>query len=365
MTRPDQTLCLSMIVKNEAHVIRRCLASVRPILDHWIVVDTGSTDGTQDVVREAMSGLPGALVERPWVDFAHNRNEALALARPHSDYSFIIDADDELALAPDFALPPLDADSYSIDIHYGATTYRRPQFVRNALAWRYRGVLHEFLECPEAKTSGHLPIVMKINHEGRRSADPRTYAGDAALLEAALATETDPFLISRYTFYLAQSRRDAGYAEAAIEAYLARTRQGFWIEEVYQSFYQAARLMERLGRDPDEVIATYRRASEACPFRAEAAHGASRLCRLLSRFEEGYRIAKSALGATAPPEGLFVEAWIYEYGLYDEFAVNAYWSGHYRDCLDACLRAMQGGAVPAAEAPRFLANMRFALDKLP
>ena len=85
-----------MIVKNEAKVVRRCLASVRPLLDYWVVVDTGSTDGTQDIVRQAMSGLPGEVVQRPWVDFAHNRSEALSLARQHGTYSLIIDADDEL-----------------------------------------------------------------------------------------------------------------------------------------------------------------------------------------------------------------------------------------------------------------------------
>src|SRR4051794_3114791 len=65
-----QTVCLSMIVKNEAHVIRRCLDSVRSLIDYWIIVDTGSTDGTQDVIRAAMADRPGRLVERPWVDFA-------------------------------------------------------------------------------------------------------------------------------------------------------------------------------------------------------------------------------------------------------------------------------------------------------
>ena len=37
------SLCLNMIVKNEAHVIRRCLDSVRPFVSHWVIVDTGST----------------------------------------------------------------------------------------------------------------------------------------------------------------------------------------------------------------------------------------------------------------------------------------------------------------------------------
>lgn len=45
-----QTVCLCMIVKNEAPVIRRCLDSVRPLITNWVIVDTGSTDGTQDIM---------------------------------------------------------------------------------------------------------------------------------------------------------------------------------------------------------------------------------------------------------------------------------------------------------------------------
>jgi glycosyltransferase involved in cell wall biosynthesis len=359
-------LCLNMIVKNEAPVIRRCLASVLPIIDYWVIVDTGSSDGTQEIIREFFrdKGVPGQLYEKPWKDFAHNRSEALALARPHADYTFIIDADDAMELPEGYRLPELTADSYSLDIDFANIRYHRTQLVRNSLAWYWRGVLHEFLECKEARDSGHLPILMRCNHDGARRRDPETYVKDGALLKSALLTETDPFLISRYSFYLAQSYRDCGEKERALEMYLARARLGFWQEEVFVALYEAAKLMEALERPEQEVIDAYLRAAAAQPCRTEALHGASRFCRYKGRNQEGYEIAKRGIDIPLPG-GLFVEPWIYEYGLLDEFAVNGYWAGHYKESLDASLRILTEGKVSGETMKRIVENARFASERLP
>ena len=47
-----KTVCLNMIVKNESKVVERCLDSVKSLIDYWVIVDTGSDDGTQKVIRE-------------------------------------------------------------------------------------------------------------------------------------------------------------------------------------------------------------------------------------------------------------------------------------------------------------------------
>ena len=291
--------------------------------------------------------------------------DSLALARPRGDYLLIIDADDTLDVPEAFRIPSLDADSYTIEIDFGGTRYRRPQIVNCNLPWRFDGVIHEFLMCEDAKTSGHLPLVMRISQDGARRRDPETYRKDAALLENVLKTETSPFLQSRYTFYLAQSYRDCGERQKALAAYLARAALGHWDQEIFFSLYQAAQLMEALGHGKDDILATYQRATDACPSRAEASHGASRLCRLLNDFARGYVIAKQAAGRAIPLDGLFVQTWIYEYGLLDEYAVNAYWAGHYRDCLDASLRALEAGTAAPGDQRRFVQNARLALDKLP
>src|SRR5271170_6187086 len=248
MNGAGQIICLNMIVKNEASVIRRSIASARPIIDHWVIVDTGSTDGTQEIIRECLRDLPGELHERPWRDFAHNRTEALELARGNADYTLIIDADDALEIPPEIQLPELTADAYSIEIRDAALRYRRPQMVRSALPWRYEGVLHEFLTCEGAQPVKPLDgLVMRRNHDGARRLDPITYRRDARVLEDALATEVSDFLRSRYTFYLAQSYRDCGEKEKALENYVARAELGFWDQERFVSLYRVAQLKADLG----------------------------------------------------------------------------------------------------------------------
>jgi glycosyltransferase involved in cell wall biosynthesis len=366
MNATGQTICLNMIVKNEAAVIRRCLDSVLPIIDHWVIVDTGSTDGTQNIIRAHLSNLPGELHERPWRDFAYNRSEALELARGKSDYTFVIDADDTLEIAAGTTMPALTADSYTIEIGDTATVYRRTQVVRSAMPWRYEGVLHEYLTCDGADWAEHLSAIrMRRNHDGARRKDPFTYLRDATVLESALQTETSPFLRARYRFYLAQSYRDCGKPQNAVEHYLARAELGFWQEEVFISLYCAAQLMEQLGHPDQDVVDAYLRATDALPTRAEALHGASQFCRNKGRNEEGYQLAKRGLEIPMPPNALFVEPWIYETGLLDEFAVNAYWSGRYRDCLDASLKILAAGNLSGADMQRVVANARFASEKLP
>ena len=84
-------LSLCMIVKNEAAVLARCLASVRGLAEEVIVVDTGSTDGTVELAQ-----AQGATVCRmEWQDdFALARNRALEQA--HGRWILVLDADEYL-----------------------------------------------------------------------------------------------------------------------------------------------------------------------------------------------------------------------------------------------------------------------------
>ena len=361
-------ICLNMIVKNEMANLPRCLAAVAPYIDCWVIADTGSTDGTQDFIETffAERKLPGELHSVPFVDFEQARNQALACAYASPlayDYLLLDDADMELVVEDAAFRDGLAAPGYQmIQRAASGMVYWNTRLVRRDAGARYHGVTHEYLDVPGG-TQQLDGVWYKDHASGANRTDK--FERDIRLLTNALETEQDPFLRARYTFYLAQSYHDCGEPAKAIEAYLRRAAQGYWDQEIFYSLYRAAQLKEALGDDHDEVIALYLRASDAAPNRAEALHGASRLCRTAKRHQEGCDIARRGLALTAPVGGLFVEPWIYAYGLHDEFAVNAFWAGEFRASLDACLDLLAHPALPAEYRDRLLANARLALTKLP
>jgi hypothetical protein len=260
----------------------------------------------------------------------------------------------------------LTADLYFIKIQLSSIEYYRPQLLENDLDFRYRGVIHEFIEGPPSGYANGTAtgFYTLSGRGGARGKNPRKYGDDAAVLEKVLDTETDPFLISRYTFYLAQSYQDDGRGEKALEAYLKRVALGFWEQEIFISLYHAARLKEQLGYPGPEVIGTYMSAYEVCPDRAESLHGAMRYCRLNGKHHQGYLLGKLAINMACPSSGLFLQPWIYDYGALDEFSILAYWSGHYQDSIESCLRLQHENKLPEQERARIDTNAEFARTKL-
>ena len=90
--RPDgDAVSVCMIARNEAACIERCLYSLKPLNAEIIVVDTGSTDGTQDIARR----FGAQVIETPWKqDFSHARN--LGIDRAKGRWILIIDSDEYL-----------------------------------------------------------------------------------------------------------------------------------------------------------------------------------------------------------------------------------------------------------------------------
>lgn len=364
---PTRKICLNMIVKNEADKIEKCLRAVADYISCWVIGDTGSTDGTQDIINNFFRSraLPGELHGFPFRTFDQARNAALDLARNSRldyDYILFVDADMELVVDDEDFARKLTADVYQV-LQTSGVAYWNSRLLRRGAEARYVGVTHEYLSLEDGTTE-QLDGVRFVDHASGTNRAGK-FARDAALLRDGLATETDPFLRTRYTFYLANSLRDDGDLAEALEQYEARARLGYWQEEVFASLLNAAKIKAQLNHPADAVIETFEKAAAACPSRtAEAMHDAARFCRDHGLYERGYQLARRGENAEIPRSGLFVSEWVYRYGLLDEMAVAASWTDRHVEAVMIIDRLLSMDGIPGDYVGRLTSNRQFSIDRI-
>ena len=241
-------ICLFMIQKNEEDVITKSsLPTVVPFIDAWTVEDTGSTDGSKELINEFFNkySIPGKMLEHPWIhNFSYSRTKSMRNAEDYVRtimkdgeiwYMFTIDADDMIfkgdvhdphlvdeviELDPDLAYDPrqeiVDSrypDYILLNMHYQNMVYERPCFYRfypnKEVVFNYDEIsVHECLGKLSGKsfTQKTLKSGYYIGRTcGARSRDPAKYLRDANALQLDLFKAVKPALRSRILFYLAQS----------------------------------------------------------------------------------------------------------------------------------------------------------------
>lgn len=348
------TICLNLIVKDESHIIQELFESVAPYIDYWVIVDTGSTDGTQDIIRREMDrlGIPGELHERPWRDFGTNRTEAIQLAQGHCDYIWVMDADDVLVGTPDFH--GLTADAHLMLIDDGVVYWRRQVF-RDGVPWRYEGVLHELAVCDEPITEARMGGDFRVlsRRIGGRNLDPDKYRRDAEILLAEVERHPDN---TRSVFYLAQSYYCYGDWVNARRWDERRAEMGGWAEEVYYSSFRAAESMAHNGEPWPEVQDAYLQAWNMRPSRAEALYALARHHRIAGRYALGHLFAEKAASLPLPDDVLFVNAGVHDWRALDEQGVCASWIGRPAEAFRISRTLVAHPDVPDEDRTRNTAN---------
>ena len=244
-----------MIVKNESHIIVETLRNVCAAIRFttYQISDTGSTDGTQGLIRDFFQGLglSGELTEDAWIDFGTNRTQVLQKAYQKTDYVLMWDADDRVHGTLVFPTP-LDADEYGFRFQSGTMCFRRTQLFNNRKRWKYTGVLHEYAECLDARQPYRMiegDYYFAANSLGARALDPEKYAKDAAVLEAACLkaeAEKNP-IAARYAFYCANSYRNTSNRDKTIEFYKKVLTMSGWLQEKYMACLELWGQYELLG----------------------------------------------------------------------------------------------------------------------
>lgn len=368
-----QSVCLNMIVKDESHIILKTLENVlsKIKISYWVICDTGSTDGTQDLIKKffADRGIPGELHEDTWKDFGHNRTLAVQKAYKKGDYLLFFDADDEII--GDFQMPEkLDKESYSFT--FGPVPkYSRSLLVKGDVKWKWSGVLHEYVSREDdiAPTSDTIigDYYVFSGKTGNRSKTPDLYLRDAEILENAYNQElgNNGILAGRYAYYCAQSYKDfLDYANAE-KWYRNCAKVSTWDQEAYHAMYMAGWCMMRVDgeKSTEDIAAQMFTAWMRRPTRIESLFDLGMLYKDLKMWQQAYAVLKICAMAELPDDTLFVNTMYYEGISMDEFAIVSWWAGKYQESALACNRiidSIQKNEYPGEHLPRIQTNLWYA-----
>jgi len=371
-----------MIVKDEAVALRVSLQSIRPLISSWLIVDTGSTDDTEAVIRAELEGVPGALVTRPWVNHAHNRTEAFHIARGLADagggratadlaqaigplpcdYIFWTDAKDVLVSAP--AAIPGNHLGFNILVRYGNLEFDRPALLTPDPRWAWSQGVHEALLFAGMHMNlQRLSTLVVAPQPGLQAsaADPHKFAKQVEILRAELATAPSN---TRASYYLAQALRDAGQLQAAHDQYLTRVAMGGWVEETWSAQLEAAKLKERLGATAAEVVFAYLQAYQMRPTRAESLTHLARYVRCANLHEVARLFATTAAAIPRPDDRLFIEFGAYGWLAAEELALANHFTGRDAEAAAAISKIDADAITVESEKARILNNRQIMRAKI-
>lgn len=331
-----------LIVKDEAQTIGRCIASARAAgVETFTVVDTGSTDGTPEVLFD----LGIKVHVREWVNFGHNRSEAFILARGTADWLLALDADMTVEMDPDFE-PDGFVDAYMIEVGDGIT-YRLPLLLRGDLPWVSIGAVHEYTCLYDGTIGRREPTdKVRITHHGAGRSSLAKSRWHASMLEEELAKDpSNP----RTRFYLGRTYQELGEPYLARLHYQARADMGGWEEERWYASYMAAALN-------DDMLGLLR-CWESRPQRLEPLHA---LISEMNRREMHHAAYRLSAGVSGPcGDILFVDRAVWDWGMAFERSIACWWVGDTEEFARLTSQLLLTPSLPSHVRAQVMAN--FAL----
>tara|TARA_R100000152_G_C6781773_1_gene217063 strand:+ start:2693 stop:3880 length:1188 start_codon:yes stop_codon:yes gene_type:complete len=329
-----------MIVKDEASNLRRCFEPLLPYITTYVICDTGSTDGTPDLIKEYFDKhkIKGKILHHKWYnDFGKNRTMASKAAYNSADYVFTMDADDILYGDLDFSDMKKNT-VYNVKLGTPANYYYRPLIWPGNIKVFWMCPVHEYMTWKEKDISkafmpGEYCIMSFRNGQrNKEMSGADRLKRDSNILLKAIEEGNGPK--ERNYFYLANTYYDNAKWEDAIKYYKKRAESGGWAEEVFVSQIRMGHCYGNLG-EGSKAVECFFMASQSCPARTvEAYFFIMRHYRHQKLFFPAVNIGlaalrvpsflyKSRLEVPAHFRELFIDNFIRDWAFWDELSVSA------------------------------------------
>lgn len=343
-------LILTLIVKNESRIIRRCIESVLPYIHGVVLCDTGSVDDTVKIVEKVADENPSVtfyIEHHEWVSFGHNRSLSFDAAQKHFGkrkdiYCLLLDADMKLVVndtkvLSDEYLQQGDHAGYLLQQRNGGTVYNNIRLIRLSDEWKCLYPTHEYWSC-SGKQSLLNPTNIYIDDVNDGGAKADKFERDLRLLSGYLQDHPND---ERCLFYIAQTYLCLNKFEEAILNYQKRCDVGGWEEECYYSMYQIGNIYNdgRYNkRDWKKAVKFWKKAMKIIPKRLEAACNLAQIYREHNYSLQAYLWSQYCfdLRENYDMNGLFVNIQVYQTRIPFEMAMSAHYANDMMRGAIAC-----------------------------
>jgi len=360
-----------MIVRNESKIITRLFDSVLPIIDHWIIADTGSTDNTIEIIENYFKekNIAGEIHQHVWKNFGYNRTLAMKCAQQSTldfDYILFLDADMILKILPSFNKNNLLIDVYHVKQGSTTLSYYNTRLIKKTLKANCVGPTHEYYDILEPHSSSNLDDIY-IDDLGDGGCKSDKFERDIRLLKQGIEEEPNK---ERYYFYLARSYECIGDFDHAIEYFKKRIEKGGWVEEIWYSHYSMGKIYQTRG-ETEKAIYSYLMAYNCHPVRIENVYKIIEMYRLHSHHLLAQLFIGMAEAIINIPkntrEFLFYEPYITDYMVDYETCIIAYYTGNHNKGLQVSNKLLLGNkelAICQNHYNNVIQNSKFYFKKL-
>ena len=362
------SICLNMIVKNEAGNLERLFHTLVGWVDYFVIADTGSSDQTIETIMSLSEALhiPGEVVRHEWVDFAHNRNMVMDAAlesrrqgRHQASWLLIIDADEELLVNdPSWKKNMVPGISYLGHVVTAGLAFRRLMLPAiDGQYWRWKGEVHNYLQAVDASPELQFLEGVSIGYaemggsksKAFQSAEQKYRHDISVLLRELDGMKPAPENVHRF-FQLA-------YLYQAVQEPLTAAN---WYQEVWQAAgtpphigYVAALMAGKQFHLAGNLEASARCLEQAGILdqsRPEHLFYQAMAAKKLGKEQEMYILLQEAAARTTGPR----DHWMLEHALYTwRIQYELCWwhvrAGHLAEAISGVDKLLQIASVPAAE----------------
>jgi len=308
----DNLINLCIMVKDAGPLFEKVLTDNLDIIDRWTFLDTGSTDGTIDVINKVLESKKGRLYREPFKNFRDSRNKCLELAGKSCKYNVMLD--DTYIVQGDFRkfLEEIRSDqfatSYSLIMKSDDTEYYSNRVTKSDANLRYIYKIHEVIQ-QENNVNVVIPNLicwifdMRADYMEKRTMDRKLY--DLKLLFEEVEDEPDN---PRHLYYIAQTYNLLEDHEKSAEYFRKRAdhpNEGFKQEKVDALFELARTMNFKLNKPWEECEKVYKECFELEPTRPDALYFIGIHYYLQGKYDIAYPYMKKAFEVGYPVDTQF------------------------------------------------------------